>query len=59
MAQVLYLMKRKPILINCMRAIITRGLYTFYPHLEDRFFVFKEIFLEFCPYVWLVFKSGL
>ena len=36
------------------RAIITRGLYTFYPLLE----VQKRFFLKFWPYVWLVFKSG-
>ena len=41
------------------RAIITRGLYIFYPIFEDHFFVFKEVFLtKFFPYVWLVFKSG-
>ena len=28
------------------RAIITRGLYTFYPIFEDHFFVFKEVFSE-------------
>ena len=28
------------------RAVITRGLYTFYPLFEDHFFVFKEFFLE-------------
>jgi hypothetical protein len=27
-----------------MRAIITRGLYTFYPLLEDHFIFFKEVF---------------
>ena len=26
--------------------IISRGLYTFYPILEDHFFVFKEVFSE-------------
>ena len=30
----------------CMGPIITRGLYTFYPLLEDNFFVFKEVFQE-------------
>ena len=41
------------------RAIITRGLYIFYPIFEDHFFVFKEVFFtKFFPYVWLVFKSG-
>ena len=28
------------------RAIISRGLYTFYPIFKDQFFVFKEFFLE-------------
>ena len=28
------------------RAIITRGLYIFYPLFEDHFFVFKEVFSE-------------
>ena len=28
------------------RAIITRGLYIFYPIFEDNFFVFKEVFSE-------------
>ena len=41
------------------RAIISRGLYIFYPISKDHFFVFKGGFLrKFCPYVWLVFKSG-
>ena len=37
------------------RAIITRGLYTFYPlfGVQKRFFK-----VQFWPYVWLVFKSG-
>ena len=40
-------------------AIISRGLYIFYPISKDHFFVFKEVFFrKFCPYVWLVFKSG-
>ena len=30
--------------ISYARAIITRGLYIFYPLLEDHFFVFKEVF---------------
>ena len=38
------------------RAIITRGLYTFYP-LPKTFFQ-GAFFLKFWPYVWLVFKSG-
>ena len=52
-----------------MRAIISRGLYIFYPISKDHFFVFKEVFSEnfvlirdstiSSPYVWLVFKSGL
>ena len=42
------------------RAIISRGLYIFYPIFKDQFFVFKEFFFrKFCPYVWLVFQSGL
>ena len=42
------------------RAIITRGLYTFYPLFEVQKRFFKEFFfLKFWPYVWLVFKSGL
>ena len=42
------------------RAIITRGLYIYYPMFEGQFFVFKGVFFrKFCPYVWLVFKSGL
>ena len=41
------------------RAIITRGLYIFYPILQDHFFVFKEVFFrKFSPYVWLIFKSS-
>ena len=36
----------------------TRGLYIFYPLFEYHFFVFKEFFRKFCPYVWLVFKSS-
>ena len=28
------------------RAIISRGLYTFYPLFEDNFFIFKDVFLE-------------
>ena len=38
------------------RAVITRGLYTFYPLFEVKKGAF---FLKFWPYVWLVFKSGL
>ena len=42
------------------RAIISRGLYIFYTISKDHFFVFTEFFFrKFCPYVWLVFKSGL
>ena len=49
-----------PFLSSLTRAIITRGLYIFYPIFEDHFFVFKEFFFrKFCPYVWLVFKSSL
>ena len=39
--------------INCTPAIITRGLYVFYPLFEDHFFCFQG-----GPYVWLVFKSS-
>ena len=43
-----------------MRAIINRGLYIFYPILEGHKRFFKELFfVNFFPYVWLVFKSGL
>jgi hypothetical protein len=42
-----------------MRAIITRGLYTFYPIFEGQKRFLKELFfVKFWPYVWLVFKSG-
>ena len=34
------------ILYYRVRAIISHGLYTFYPILEDYFFVFKEVFSE-------------
>ena len=39
---------------------ITCGLYVFFPIFEVHFFVFKEFFffIKFCPYVWLVVKSG-
>ena len=41
------------------RAIIIRGLYNFYHIFEVHFFVLKGFFFgKFCPYVWLVFKSG-
>ena len=30
--------------IYCTRAIISRGLYIFYPIFEDQFFVFKDVF---------------
>ena len=43
----------------CMRVIITRGLYTFYPLFKVQKRFFKGIFfLKFWPYFWLVFKSG-
>ena len=35
------------------------GFYIFYSIFEVNFFVFKDFFFKFCPYVWLVFKSGL
>ena len=34
------------------RAIITRGLYTFYPILGEQFFVFMEVFQENCVLVY-------
>ena len=41
------------------RAIITHGLYTFYPLFKVQKRFFKGLFfLKFWPYVWLVFKSG-
>ena len=45
----------------CMHAIKNRGLYSFYPIFENHIFVFQGgvFFRKFCPYVWLVFKSGL
>ena len=30
----------------CVHAIISRSLFTFYPILEEHFFVFKEFFSE-------------
>ena len=42
-----------------MRVIITRGLYTFYPIFEDqKHFLRSFFFVEFRPYVRLVFRSG-
>ena len=42
------------------RAIITRGLYTFYPIFESQKRFFKEFFfVKFWSYVRLVLKSGL
>ena len=43
-----------------MRAIISHGLYIFYPIFEDHFFVFQESFFfkKLCAYVWLRFESG-
>ena len=38
--------KLKTQTVYCASAIISRGLYTFYPILEDHFFVFKEGFSE-------------
>ena len=38
------------------RAIITRGLYTFW---SPKTFFQGAFFLKLLPYVWLVFKSGL
>ena len=46
-------------------AIISRGLYIFYPISKDNFFVFKEVFQKFqslcmaCIQERLVIKSGL
>ena len=45
--------------IYCTRAIITRGLYIFYPIFEGQKRFLRSLFIEFCSYVWLVFKSGL
>ena len=40
-------------------AIISHGLYIFYPISKDHFFVFQQFFSENSViYVWLVFKSG-
>ena len=40
-------------------AIITRGLYTFYPIFEGlKCFFTGAFFVKFWTYVWLVFKSG-
>ena len=41
------------------RAIITRGLYILNPLFEGQKRFFQGFFRKFCPYVWLVFKSGL
>ena len=47
-------------LIHHTRAIITRGLYAFYPIFEDQKRLFKQLFfVKFWPCVQLVFKSGL
>ena len=41
------------------RAIITRGLYTFYPLFEvQKPFFQGAFFLKFWSYEWLVLKSG-
>jgi hypothetical protein len=40
-------------------SIITRGLYIYYPILKSISFFQRGFFRKFCPYVWLVFKSGL
>ena len=45
-------------LIYRSRAIITRGLYTFYPIFEGQKRFLGAFFVKFWPYVWLVFKSG-
>ena len=43
-----------------MGAIITHGLYIFYPILKGQKCFFKELFFaNFYPYVRLLFKSGL
>jgi hypothetical protein len=43
----------------CTCTIITRGLYIFNPLFWSQKRFFKEVFFrKFCPYVWLVFKSG-
>ena len=42
------------------RAIVTRGLYIFHPIFLRPFLCFQGgFFRNFCPYVWLVFTSGL
>ena len=46
-------------IIYCMSAIITRGLYTFYPIFEGPKRFIGAFFVKFWPYVQLVFKSGL
>ena len=60
--------KHKPftkISIYRTRAIITRGLYIFYPIFEDHFFVFKEVFQKILPLCMVsiqerfLIKSGL
>lgn len=43
-----------------MFAVITHGLYIFYPLFEGKKRFFKEFFFrKFCLYVWLVFRSSL
>ena len=39
-------MKAKNNITYRTRAIISRGLYIFYPIFKDQFFVFKEVFSE-------------
>ena len=41
-----FLCINKIILVFSTRAIISRGLYIFYPISKDHFFVFKEVFSE-------------
>ena len=41
------------------RAIISCGLYIFYPISKDHFFVFKEVFQNLCVQERLPIKSGL
>ena len=41
-----YLIHKKQFVYYRTRAIISRGLYFYYPIFKDQFFVFKEVFSE-------------
>ena len=41
-----------------MRAIISRGLYIFYPIFKDHFFIFKEVFSENSVLMYGLYSSG-